>query len=77
MVLPAHCALRLPWTIMLLPAKGVVMWFFATTNYVTFLPSSVGKLIWVSRWKWVAMSPPITATPIQLTSLVSNWVSSF
>ena len=77
MVLPAHCALRLPWTIMLLPAKGVVMWFFATTNYVMFLQSPVGKLIWVSRWKWVATSPPITASLVQLTSLVPNWVSSF
>eukprot|EP00731_Ephydatia_muelleri_P022333 Em0014g924a len=33
MVHAAHCALRLPWiylAIMLLPAKGVVMWFPAT-----------------------------------------------
>ena len=73
MVLPAHCALRLPWThltIMLLPAKEMVMWFLATTNYVMFLQSPVGKLIWVSRWKWVATSPPITASPIQLICLV-------
>ena len=37
MVLAAHCALRLPWThlaITLLPAKGVVMWFPTTTNYM-------------------------------------------
>ncbi|KAL5510768.1 hypothetical protein EMCRGX_G006369 [Ephydatia muelleri] len=37
MVLAAHCALRLPWThlaIMLLPAKGVVMLFLTTTNYM-------------------------------------------
>ena len=35
MVHAAHCALRLSWThlaIMLLPAKGVVMWFPVTTN---------------------------------------------
>ena len=70
MVLAAHCALRLPWihlAIMLLPAKGVMMWFPATTNYVISLRSPVDKLIWVSRWNWVAMSPPITAAPVQLT----------
>ena len=35
MVHAAHCALRLPWihlAIMKLPAKGVVMWFPATTK---------------------------------------------
>ena len=40
MVHAAHCALRLPWihlAIMLLPAKGVVMWFPATTNCVISL----------------------------------------
>ena len=70
MVLAAHCAMRLPWThlaITLLPAKGVVMWFPTTTNYVMSLQSSVSELIWVSRWKWVAMSPPIAATHVQLT----------
>ena len=69
MVHAAHCALRLPWThlaIMLLPAKGVVMWFPATTNCVMSLQSPAGELIWVSRWKWVIISP-ITATPVQLT----------
>ena len=69
MVHAAHCALRLPWThlaIMLLPAKGVVMWFSATTNCVMSLQSPAGELIWVSRWKWVTISP-ITATPVQLT----------
>ena len=48
MVHAAHCALRLPWThlaIMLLPAKGVVMWFPATTNCVMSLQSSAGELI--------------------------------
>ena len=49
-----------------LPAKGVVMWFPATTNYVMSLQSPAGELIWVSRWKWLIISP-ITATPIQLT----------
>ena len=69
MVHAAHCALRLPWThlaIMLLPAKGVVMWFPATTNCVMSLQSPASELIWVSRWKWVIIFP-ITATPVQLT----------
>ena len=69
MVHAAHCALRLPWihlAIMLLPAKGVVMWFPATINCVISLRSPAGELIWVSRWKWVTISP-ITATPVQLT----------
>ena len=69
MVHAAHCALRLPWThwaIMLLPEKGVVIWFPATTNCVMSLQSPAGELIWVSRRKWVIISP-ITATPVQLT----------
>ena len=48
MVHIAHCALRLPWThlaIMLLPAKGVVMWFPTTTNCVMSLRSPASK--WV------------------------------
>ncbi|KAL5491864.1 hypothetical protein EMCRGX_G017229 [Ephydatia muelleri] len=48
MVLAAHCSLRLLWThlaIMLLSAKGVVMWFHATTKYVMSLQSPVGELI--------------------------------
>ena len=49
------------------PAKGVVMWFLTTTNYMVSLQSPVGDLIWVSRWKWVAMSPPIIATLVLLT----------
>ena len=52
MVHAAHCALRLPWihlAIMLLPAKGMVMWFPATTNCVISLRSPAGELIWVSR----------------------------
>ena len=47
--------------------KGVVMWFPATTNYVMSLQSPLGELIWVSRWKWVAMLPPITAALVLLT----------
>ena len=69
MVHAAHCALRLPGihlAIMLLPAKGVVMWFPATTNCVISLRSPAGELIWVSRWKWVTISS-ITATRVQLT----------
>ena len=34
--------------IMLLPAKGMVMWFPATTNCVISLRSPAGELIWVS-----------------------------
>eukprot|EP00731_Ephydatia_muelleri_P024346 Em0016g617a len=43
MVHAAHCALRLPWihlAIMLLPAKGVVMWFHATTKLRDILAES-------------------------------------
>ena len=43
------------------------MWFPTTTNYVMSLQSPVGELICASRWKWSAMLPPITATPVQLT----------
>ena len=44
MVLAAHCALRLSWSllaIMLLPAKGVVMWFLATIDYMMSLQCPV------------------------------------
>ena len=37
-------------------AKGVVMWFLATTNCVMSLQSPAGELIWVSRWKWVKLT---------------------
>ena len=43
MVHAAHCALSLPWihlAIMLLPAKGVVMWFHATTKLRDILAES-------------------------------------
>ena len=38
----------------------------ATTICMISLRSPAGELIWVSRWKWVTISP-ITATPVQLT----------
>ena len=76
MVHAAHCALRLPWThlaIMLLPAKGVVMWFPTTTNCVMSLWSPVGKLIWVSRWKWVTNLTNHSHTRLA-DLLFPNWV---
>ena len=57
MVLAAHCALRLLLTHSAITQKG---WSPQQTMWCL-----VCQLIWVSRWKW--MSPPITATPIQLT----------
>ena len=71
MVHAAHCALRLPWThltIMLLPAKGVVMWFPATTNCVMSLWSPAGELILASRMG----SNHSHTHPADL--LVPNWV---
>ena len=76
MVLAAHCALRLSWSllaIMLLPAKGVVMWFLATIDYMMSLQCPVSELIWVPRWKRVAVTPNHSHT-CSADLLVPNWV---
>ena len=43
-------------------------------QYVMSLRSPVSELIWVSRWKWVAMSPPNHSHTCPADLLVPNWV---
>ena len=57
---------------MLLPAKGMVMWFPTTTNCVISLRSPAGKLIWVSRCNLTNHSH---THPADLNFQTGSWAS--